>query len=142
MKTAPIAKALLLYSSFATTSGFVPIASLQRRQASTSAPLQMKSHQEDFKNVLPKFMTAGIIAASALLGPINMNTEILHPVVPVASAVESRVVGELKGSGLVFKVCIVLNYIACCFSNVFAPHKFVFVKRRILLQLNRLTIQR
>ena len=37
-----------------------------------------------------------MIAASALLGPAPEH-------MPIASAAESRVVGELKGSGLVFK---------------------------------------
>jgi hypothetical protein len=44
-----------------------------------------------------------MLAFATLLGPINLpgNNNLA---VPVASAAESRIIGELKGSGLVFKV--------------------------------------
>lgn len=57
---------------------------------------------------LPKFMAMGMIALSTMFGPIQGldSSNVMHPTVPVANAIESRIIGELKGSGLVFKVRI------------------------------------
>lgn len=92
-------KGFFLFTLLGVASGFAPIA-CRRNDASTS--LQMKSRNAAME-ALPKFLAGGMIAASALLGPINLN-ENHQPIVPVASAFDSRVIGELKGSGLVFKV--------------------------------------
>jgi len=62
---------------------------------------QSSSDNNSWGKAMPKFVAAGMIAASALLGPINLSDT--HPIIPVASAAESRIIGELKGSGLVFK---------------------------------------
>ena len=102
------------------TAAFAPISTPSRgRDASTL--LQMKPNHQD---ALAKCMTAGMIAASAMLGPINLDQD-HRPVVPVASAVESRVIGELKGSGLVFKVCQILERVLASLLIPCSPNRLL-----------------
>jgi len=54
---------------------------------------------------LPKIVAAGMLAFSTAFGPLpSLDTSNHHPMIPMANAIESKVIGELKGSGLVFKV--------------------------------------
>lgn len=64
---------------------------------------------------LPKWFSVGMMTLMAVLGPtLSVNSNNLPSLtVPVASADSSRVVGELKGSGLVFKVRVTRNKIMC-----------------------------
>lgn len=61
------------------------------------------------KAAIPKFLAIGMIGLSALFGPIDMGGGDIYPNIPAASAAESRIVGELKGSGLVFKDTLVIE---------------------------------
>lgn len=100
MKTSCLVQGLLLVGTVAVSKAFVPIA--QRPVAVSALASQTTSTDKNsWDKAFPKFVAAGMIAASALFGPINLSDD--HPVVPIASAAESRIIGELKGSGLVFK---------------------------------------
>lgn len=99
MKTSCLIQGLFLCGTLAVSTAFAPVA---QRPAVVSALASQSSSSDNWDKALPKFVAAGMIAASALLGPINLSDN-HHPIVPVASAAESRIIGELKGSGLVFK---------------------------------------
>lgn len=100
MKTSCLVPGLFLFGTVAVSTAFAPVA--QRPVGVSPLAGQTSSTDNDsWGRAFPKFVAAGMIAASALFGPINFGDNQLA--IPVASAAESRIIGELKGSGLVFK---------------------------------------
>ena len=61
----------------------------------------LRSQKNAAKNVFSNVLAAGLIALSTLTAPLTMVD--MHPTFSVANA-ESRVIGEIQGSGIVFKV--------------------------------------
>jgi hypothetical protein len=80
------------FASFAKSS--VALQALKNEHSENSS-----TRKVTLMDALPQFMAAGVIALSTLTAPLSS----------VAQA-DSRVVGEIQGSGLVFKVSIATNF--------------------------------
>ncbi|CAB9515771.1 Protein CreA [Seminavis robusta] len=93
MMTLRVATGLLCLLSVA---AFAPRSLAPKPSALSSCA---KNENDTLWNVIAKSLAIGMIAGSTMLGGGPLPT--VTP--PVASAAESRIIGELKGSGLVFK---------------------------------------
>ena len=101
----------LLLGALPLASSFAPLTPTRVTSpiATTGSSTQLMAFPEiKHGETIPKFVATGMIALSTVFGPLQMadssSSSIYHPAIPVANAAESRILGELKGSGLVFKV--------------------------------------
>lgn len=102
----------LFLGALSVASSFAPLTLTRVTSASatTSSSTPLTAFPETkHGETLPKFMAAGMIALATVFGPLPMS-DTHYPAIPVANAAESRVLGELKGSGLVFKVRRTVQY--------------------------------